>query len=383
MRILVFEAKTIGHCVGFAAGYASAFADAGCEVVFAVSASVCRPESPHRATLDALSNRVQTHGIDTEAIGYRGRAQGELEWQTLTPLIERVRPDRLVVPTADALGDALLSEKTSGLPDGLAADLVIHAVDAAIWPSGRRRFVQWSQGLLKLDRMRRIGRVMSCDPYPTLGPGAWPIRAGARRPPVFIAHPLPPISPLDRTAARNLLGWPNDRKLVVALGDIAKRRAAGALIAAAEQSDWPSDAMLVLAGICSDEARAAADTLTPAARDRVLIDDRYLDADEYAAAYQGADLIWAGSPHHRGMSATQWQAAAADRPAIVLDTHRCGRWLCDRIGPGAITSDDPNSIATCVANALPGNPTTKTQISYLKQLTNINSFKKVLLNSPE
>ena len=299
-------------------------------------------------------------------------------------MIDRVRPHRLVIPTSDAMADALAAEQpTTELSRALvevSVDMVIHAVEAAHWPVGRRRFTRWRSGLRTLSRVGRIGRVMSCDPYSTIGPGVWPVRAGGRRPPAFIPHPLPPVSRLDREAARELLNWPNDRRLIVALGNIAKRRAAGALIASAEESSWPTDAMLVLAGVCTREARKAVDALSASARDRVLVEDRYLGSDEYAAAYKAADVIWAGSPHHRGMSATQWQAAAADRPAIVLDTHRCGRWLSERIGPSNIVTAKPRAIAKGVSNAQFSAKISKTQIAYLNGLTDYKSFKKVLFD---
>lgn len=379
MRTVVFEMKTVGHCVGFAAGYAATFAGHGDETILAVAADV--PDSPKAESLPA---GVAIHPIHAKSVDYRGAEQGGIERRVLAEVIAELRPERVVVPTADALGDAIANDPTPipGLDslDWREVTFVLHAVEAAAWPGGRSRINLWKKGLRTIKRLGRCGRLLSCDPYATIGPGAWPIRMGLCPPPCFIAHPLPPVCELDRPAARALLDWPDAQRLVVALGDIAPRRGIEPLIRSVARNDWPDDTTLVLAGICTDAARAALDSLDTEARRRVLVLDRYLIAEEYAAAYRAADAIWAGSPHHIGISATQWQAALADRPSVVLDTHRCGTWLSGRIGPGAIARAEPDSIAIAIAKALQSPPQSHAQATYLKRFIDTKQYESVLFH---
>lgn len=380
MRVLIPEIKHWGHCLGYASDMAATFADAGHEVVLAVSAAAY--ETPHSEVLNELPAGVTIKKISENAINYRSTEQGEMEWKLVTQLTADIEPHWIFVPTADAMLEAMSAETPDVIDDlrSCKIDFVVHAVLAGKWPRGLSTARSYLEGVKKLRLLGRKCRLYTVDPYPSIGPGRFPIKAAGAKIPKYIPFSKAIESKLSQREARAVLNWPLNNKLVVALGDVAPRKAGCELIRAAQESVWPQNTMLVLAGQISSQCKATLRTLGTYARDRIFIDGKYLPALDDIHAYRAADVVWAGTPHHIGMSGTQFFAALSGRPSILLRTHSCGQWLHEKIGPGVVCDQNPTDIARAVNEALLLPSTTERQRAFCLSLLDQNRIHAELFN---
>ena len=118
MRILVAESKWTGHHLFFARNVAEALKSPDDEVILAVTASTA--ESPRRMLEIAVEN-VTGGGVEIRrslAGPEAGHARiddrnGRIEVDTISAEIAATRPDRVVVPSADAVGFFLGGRSTA------------------------------------------------------------------------------------------------------------------------------------------------------------------------------------------------------------------------------------------------------------------------------
>ena len=375
--VLILETRYAGHTVGFASEFAVAFAEAGRDTTLALNGRVReRPEIA--AVAEGAPYRVEW--LEPFEPAFASVEQGERELALLAALVAEARPDRLVVPTGDAIARALPAsararEIEARLP---RMDIVVHHVAAAYRPTGRASLRRWRAGLAELRHLRRH-RILTCDAYVGLGPGGWAAAPSMARA-VYLPHLLRKTSPRDRAAARAHFGLDPEARILVSTGDVAHRKGIDRLVAAAEHPGWPADTRLFLAGPVSAAMRPEIARVAAAHPGRVVVTDRFLDEDEFAAAFVAADAVWAVTPSNLGVSSTFLYAARFGRPAVVAAAHRSARWMCGRIGPGVATKLDPGAISAAVARALTAPPQTPRQAAFLSRITDEAAYARVAVD---
>lgn len=371
--VLVLETRYAGHTVGFASEFAVAFAEAGWRTRLALNGRLReRPEMA--ATAQAAYDIAWLEPFEPV---FASVEQGERELELIEACIADAQPDRLVVPTGDAIARALAaSARARAIEARLPRmDIVVHHVAAAYRPTGRASLRRWRSGLAELRHLRRH-RILTCDAYVGLGPGGWAAAPSLTRP-VYLPHLLRKTSPWDRAGARAHFGLDPEARILVSTGDVAHRKGIDRLVAAAEHPGWPADTHLFLAGPVSAAMRPEIARVAAAHPGRIVVSDRFLDEDEFAAAFIAADAVWAVTPSNLGVSSTFLYAAKFGRPAVVAASHRSAGWMCGRIGPGVPTELAPGAISTSVARALTAPPQTPKQAAFLSRITDEAAYERV------
>ena len=296
--ILVAEPKWTGHHAPAARRCAELLAGSDRRVVLSLAAAA--PEQTRGTIESALA------GLDPRIAVRRSLSQPQRGWSSLSVadgLVEAevladelaaVRPDLLVLPTADAVALACGSRSTPA-PRALRAAQpsgVVHQVRLGYGGNGLR----WA---LERERVRwalwRSGfRLAAVDPRTA--------RSGRRLGLQYLPYPGPTGELPDRASARRHLGEHGLRK-----GTDRVVRC------------WPADsaAILLVVGSCADAVkhayRARAELLQ---RGALRVVDEVVDESTYVAALVAADVVTALYPRHVGVSGIVLHAACARRPVL-------------------------------------------------------------------
>ncbi len=374
-RAMIFESRHAGHTIGFAREFADAFVSAGFDTTLVLNGQARGRPEVEQIVGDAPPFAV-AWTEPFEAV-FVSAEQGVRELALLAGLAGDARPDRLVVPTGDAIARALPASAEARADEARLPrmDIVLHHISAAQPPKGRASFRRWRSGLAELRALRRH-RILACDAYAGFGPGhraAWPSGAS----PEYLPHLLGKRSPWDRAGARAHFGLAPEARVLVSTGDVAHRKGIDKLTAAARHPAWPEDLVLMLAGPVTGAMWPEIEKVRAAHPDRVHVIDRFLTEDEFAAAFVAADIVWAVTPGNLGVSSTFLYAARHGRPAVVAAAHRSARWMCGRIGPGVPTRLDPAPICTAVRKAAECPPQSEKQATFLDRITDSAAYERV------
>ena len=314
VRILVAESKWTGHHLFFARSVAEALRSPDDEVILAVTAS--KAAAPRRM-LEIATGNVTGAGVEVRRsltgpeAGYAriGDRDGGIEVDTISAEIAATRPDRVVVPSADAVGFFLGGRSTAPeLLRSQATRLILHQPYVGYGGRGlrfalRREFIRHRlrksvAGLAALDH--RITRAM--------GP----------RHPVSILPNIPQTDPVVSVAdARRRFGIDHDRPVFLAAGEHSQRKGTDRLVDA-----WPaeSEGTLLIVGHCSEQVQSAV-AKRPKDLDagRIRIFDEVLDDPTHAKAFHACDVVTACYQQHFGVSGILHTAAQIERPILGSD----------------------------------------------------------------
>ena len=362
MRVLIYEPQFLGHNLAHAARMVRELAKLPCELTLATSRQAA--ESLEFAVqLGALESAFRLHLLDefewdrnrrrVVVTGPRGIAAA---YGGLRSAIRAAEPQHVYVPYGNLLA------RFASWPGEIRRRLAAPQVEAEtlliggryVLPDGswrgrlRRRLnvmqlarSPWTT-IFHLDR-RAVGEIQRLHPR---------LRARVR----LMPDPVDPATKLEKLAARRLLGLRENGKIIVVAGLIELRKGVPQLVEALRRI--PTGTRLVLAGKADPAVfrptatEGATDffilnsngsTLSgyswgtvgdqPVVRDwlhrngrdllqsdRVESLDRYLDAREFAAAIDGADVVAALYPGHAHSSSIVVAAAAAGRPVLGIDS---------------------------------------------------------------
>lgn len=352
MRILVAESKWTGHHLFFARDIAAALGATGHEVILSVSASDAA--SP-RKTIELSTEGIAEDGVEirrTLTGPDAGHARiddhhGGIEVDSISQEITRTQPDRVVVPSADAVAFFLGGRSSAhDLLHSKETCLVLHQPYVGYGGRGirfavrrelvRRRLRRTSARLAALDH--RIDDAMGSRRAVTLLPGSPQIPAS--------------ISRLD---ARHRFGIEHDRPVFLAAGEHSRRKGTHQLVDA-----WPAEAegTLLIVGRCSEEVRAAVAS-RPEDLDagRIRVVDEIVDARTYSTAFQACDIVTACYPQHFGASGILHSAIQMERP-IFGSNYGCIGDCIRSFGLGVeVDCRDSDALATALRKAIQKPPT--------------------------
>lgn len=158
-----------------------------------------------------------------------------------------------------------------------------------------------------------------------------------------------------REEARRKLSIPEDAVVLLVYGALSLRKGIDMLLNAAQQSGFPKEVLILLAGRQNKEVK----NLLSSPQAQILRQegqlreyDRFLSGEEEYMVFRAADIVWLGYRGHYTTSAVLVQAGMMGIPVISCDTGLIG-WLTHKHKLGSIVSvDDARQVASAIAELM-------------------------------
>jgi Glycosyltransferase len=170
----------------------------------------------------------------------------------------------------------------------------------------------------------------------------------------LMPDPVEIPAPLDRQTARTRLGIPVDGVVAGCVGTMDERKGIHLLIDAFGAARLPSDARLLLVGLCTPVVKAAVARLRarPGFAGRVHAFDEWVTDEKMMTAIAAMDLVVAAYPRHVGSASIVLRVMAAERPVLGSPTPWIARHV-SRYGAGWVSHvDDRDAFACDLARAM-------------------------------
>lgn len=377
-RILLQELKCPGHCVPYAVELAASLAEAGRRVRLLLNGAVrSRVETEHAEEV-ALEG-LELDFIEPRELEYSAPETAALEVDVALDRIASWRPDRVLLPTADAVISRLADDRprVAAITDGpLRWELVLHSLPASVPGLRPRALLRWLKSRRAFDRFARA-RLLTPDPYSGIGPGRRGFSRRTRDALGYLPYTLPrPNRMLDRAEARRRLGLPESGRLLVVPGAIDPRKSVVRLLEARPALAGCLDG-LVLAGTVAEVLKPVVANAIEAPGPAIHVIDRFLPGDDFFLPILAADAVWAAYPNWRGLASIQLIAADLGRTALVDRRHQAGVWVA---GGGAGCEVVHDSVPDAVARAIDAPPPSDRYRSFIGRLTSTAAREAVLLD---
>lgn len=175
----------------------------------------------------------------------------------------------------------------------------------------------------------------------------------------FLAEPAELADLADPLDAKQRLGLPAERRLILVYGAITARKGVPELLRALADPAFPPSADVLLAGKIAPEIHQALASPAAAplvAQGRVRLLDRFIETEEEPLLFSAADIVWLGYRGHYAASGVLVQAASAGRPALACEEGIIG-WQARRHELGEVVNiKNPAAICKAVAVLLKRGP---------------------------
>lgn len=169
----------------------------------------------------------------------------------------------------------------------------------------------------------------------------WVVRR-TRDPDLCIAHSR------DRTALREQLGLPVERRIAGIFGDLNPRRNAPMIWEGMQRAALDAD--LLLAGPLSEEVRAWASSVEPTGLGRLIVRDGFLPSDELDRLVAAVDVVPIALTNN-GPSGIMGKAIAAEVPVVTAGSRVRARELV-ATDAGELADMDADSLGAAIGRAL-------------------------------
>jgi len=198
----------------------------------------------------------------------------------------------------------------------------------------------------RLLRNRYLRRVLTIDP--TLHKYIAGVESESTERLMFVPDPSDVSRSLSQQHAKMLLDVPVQAPLLLVYGTLSGKKGIIELLHAAQQSSFPSDMHILLAGLQSEEIRMICQsdgTARMRNKGQLHTMDRFLDKTEESTVFSAADMVWIGYRNHFQMSGVLVQAGKMGLPVIACEEGLIG-WLTKQHQSGIVVSvSRPDSIA--------------------------------------
>ncbi len=157
----------------------------------------------------------------------------------------------------------------------------------------------------------------------------------------YVVEPADMDKPLSQIAARQSLGLPANKKILLVYGSLTMRKGIDTLIKAFASPSFPEDWACFLAGMQDDEIRCitSSESCRRLKSKGILFEmDRYLNRQEQTSAFCASDAVWLGYRDHYSTSGVLSQAMAMDLPIIGCKEGVIG-WTLSRYEHGCLLDD--------------------------------------------
>ena len=261
--------------------------------------------------------------------------------------VGNVRPDRVIVPSADAMTFGSLAGVPKGLRTVVAAtpiDVCLHAgpegmADRSLGQRARAWLLPFAAEQAPWTRIRFLN--------PHVFESMRQRRTRRLADPGAVPSPLPTSRQIDRRASRAELGLPTSGRYICAAGHLGLTwKGTDLLLAAFRHLRRRPDDRLLLAGACGLLLKALIASTYQDLIDAgsLLLIDRFLSSRELDAVCTAADVMCVPYPRFERVSGVLLRSVAARRPVVTTNTgwpgdivrrFRVG-WTCDVTSPEAL-----------------------------------------------
>jgi glycosyltransferase involved in cell wall biosynthesis len=341
MKVMIFTPFWQGHHLDHAALLSHALSPLVDDVVLLTSRdAVTSPEyqiqlseRPTNLTVDASVGDLQPTGR------FPRMNRARRAWDALTSGVERHKPDRLMIPTADFLlpGSAMFARRLA-LPASRVDALFLVGTFAYAGLPWRYRM----RGRMELFSIKHspFGRIFFLDPLVH----EW-VRARqpalARR--CFLSpDPVSPVPRPDQASSRLRFGIPSSARVIGCVGVLDARKGVDEFVRSFGQCRVRDDYRVFLAGKTDASVMRAYEGLSPEHRSRVVHINRLLSSDEFAAAVSASDVVAMPYhyPNHLGSASVLIRAVAGQRPVLAAEKGWTGH-VTRKFGLGFIYPSEP------------------------------------------
>jgi glycosyltransferase involved in cell wall biosynthesis len=343
MRVLVYEPWFAGHSVHYLRHLLPRLAEEAREVVVATT-SVALASEEFATSLKPMADRITFDDCVPNSHTFLNN---------LNEAVRRVRPDYVLVPTADVFTRPMSLQwlqGKGGLPGNVPSEAIIHG--GGRWETTslkRRSKLLINRLLLRLSCWKKIHNV-DVLLYEDLRAGLGSL--GRRV--ALLPHPVAPSPRLEKQDARRRLGIPEDGRYIGLLAVFNRNKAIPQLLAAFRAATARPDDRLLLAGRMREELAALIrreyDDLV--ARGRIVLMNRFIEPELSDAVFCALDVVCTPYPGFPSLSAVLLQGVAAGRPVLAND-YGWSRSMIGRFGFGT-TCDvlDPKDFTSAIGTAL-------------------------------
>lgn len=352
MRTLVYEPRVGGHFLNLAGQVARALAEAGAESHVATVASA--PGSiEYESSIAPLQDLVTIHTNVLQGEGGGALAIARANYSALESCIDELRPDRIYLPTADAVVQLVAMARLVGR-DTIYKRTHIEGLlmnGSVAHPELLSRAEHWKRRFYHEAAKRGCHTVFHLNQFVR----DWELTRGL--PPEHCVKTMPDpveVVEISKSDARLALGLPPDRRIVGMVGRLDLRKGAHVLIEAFLQAQLTRHDLLLLWGPLARELRPYVERLEARTdlRDRVLLRDSVLEPEQFYQAIAAMDVLALPYTATIGSSSIVIRAAAAGRPVVTTE----GGWserVMRRFPLGwSFPGPDPNELARLLPRCL-------------------------------
>ncbi len=342
MKVLVDQQFHLGHHYHYIAHLLPGLIGRGDDVVVAVTQEGLESVEFNNL-LARFSDAVRFEPILPYAspsipMGERAKVHRDLR-----DLVKTARPDYVLIPSGDAQTTAMAWWHCTGrgaVPGHVPCEVGIHLGSgrAASTPAKRLRDVA-NRLNLGLSGARRV-HLMNLLFYEATQRGPFASRFS------LMPHPVSANPRHAAAESRRRLGIPEEGRYMGIAGSIDMRKAIGELLRAFRDAALgPRDRILLAGWIHPTHVRLIDDHFADLLHsERLILLNRFLTTDEYAAALTALDVVATPYPAFNGVSSTLLEAVSAGRPVLAHDTgwmqvmvSRFGLgWTCDVLSPESL-----------------------------------------------
>jgi glycosyltransferase involved in cell wall biosynthesis len=168
----------------------------------------------------------------------------------------------------------------------------------------------------------------------------------------FLPDPAEFSGTSSRESARRMLEIPGDAVIVLVYGSLTPRKGIDALLRATQESTFPQEVHILLAGRQDAEVQelllsSHAEALREAGR--LHEHNEFLSDDDQYSVFRVADIVWLGYRGHYAMSGVLVQAAMMGLPVVACADGLVG-WMTRRHELGlTVAIDDAEAVAQVIA----------------------------------
>ncbi len=334
MKVLVFEYNMTetGHRIP----YAKLVADA-VGTVEGAKAVVCFPDvlantgSLEEYFPDKEKIDVRYYPIDSKQIGL-GLCRNAA--RALWHQIKLNQPDYVLVPTADGIGMVMGYQSVFRRKQPIPIDALLmrfeHLTPGVSRTRRAKKWLEW-----KVMKLWPWSRILQLDPL------AWSSCSDTVE---LCPDPVPTPITKDKFQSREILGLPQQHKIVASVGNQNEIKGVDRLLRAFHEST-DLDCHLLLAGPMSKSVEALYEELfrDDPRLERITVWNRFLTEHEFQTSMIAADIIAVPYRRTERPSGVVCRAVSWDRP-LVGTNHGWTNWACETLNAG-VSVDTSNAIA--------------------------------------
>lgn len=350
-HIVVAEPSWKGHSLVFAANIANAIQQTGRHVVLCVPMAT----DENRRQVDVARALVHDE-IDFQvnlrpfSSGFGGvfSKDAEIVTDSILEVYEQGDPERLVLPTADAM----VSMKTRSVQ---AAKLracrpcsVVHLPRLGYGGFGPRFAA--GRELVRM-RMRRCGhRMLTMDPL-THQSG---IRSGLDM--GLLSFPSPKRTELDQNGARDMLGIPRDARVLGLLGEHSKRKGTLEVLQAWPEKTGGGMVLLIMGSLSDSIQRELTRRQDQISKRQIIVHEGFISNEMFQAGFVASDVIATLYPRHHGISGISMEAAMYRTPILGGDYGANGLTIRENGLGETIDARDPSKLRKALIKVIEQDP---------------------------